>query len=104
MLVRAQAGQDSKPGKAAVKAFALRIYFMLAGSVVGAFIGAGIGIAAFGTAIAGTFPLGIIAGIVGYRSGFRVQQGLWRWRGVRGTPPTVASILRKRYGPGRNTI
>jgi len=35
-------------------------------SGVGAWIGSGIGIAAWGTAIAGTFPVAVVAGTVGW--------------------------------------
>jgi len=40
---------------------------ILIGTVVGAFFGSGMGIAAFGGAIAGTIPLAAIGGYIGFR-------------------------------------
>ena len=42
---------------------------MVIGALIGAFIGSSMGIAGYGTAIAGTIPLAILGGYVGYRLG-----------------------------------
>jgi uncharacterized protein YcfJ len=42
---------------------------IVVGAVVGAFLGSSIGIAGFGTAIAGTIPIAILGGYIGYRIG-----------------------------------
>jgi uncharacterized protein YcfJ len=42
---------------------------IVAGAVIGALLGSSIGIAGFGTAIAGTIPLAILGGYIGYRVG-----------------------------------
>jgi len=42
---------------------------MVVGALIGAFVGSSIGIAGFGGAIAGTIPIAILGGYVGYRVG-----------------------------------
>ena len=44
---------------------------MIAGALIGAFLGSSIGIAGYGSAIAGTIPLAAIGGYIGYRLGSR---------------------------------
>jgi hypothetical protein len=40
---------------------------IIVGAIVGAFFGSSIGIAGFGGGIAGTIPLAILGGYIGYR-------------------------------------
>jgi hypothetical protein len=40
---------------------------IIIGVVIGAFLGSSIGIAGFGGAIAGTIPIAILGGYIGYR-------------------------------------
>ena len=44
---------------------------MVIGALIGAFVGSSIGIAGFGGAIAGTIPIAILCGYIGYRVGVR---------------------------------
>lgn len=48
-----------------------RKILMIAGALIGAFLGSSIGIAGYGSAIAGTIPLAAIGGYIGYRLGSR---------------------------------
>ena len=43
--------------------------YMVIGALIGAFVGSSIGIAGFGGAIAGTIPIAILCGYIGYRVG-----------------------------------
>ncbi|MDD9962874.1 MAG: hypothetical protein OXU70_12360 [Gammaproteobacteria bacterium] len=49
-----------------------KVKYMLIGAVVGAILGSSMGIAAFGGAIAGTLPVGVLGGLAGW------QLGKWR--------------------------
>ena len=43
--------------------------FMIIGALIGAFVGSSIGIVALGDGIAGTIPIAILGGYIGYRVG-----------------------------------
>jgi len=43
--------------------------FIIIGALIGAFVGSSIGIVALGGGIAGTIPIAILGGYVGYRVG-----------------------------------
>lgn len=43
--------------------------FLAIGALIGAFVGSSIGIVGFGSAIAGTIPIAILGGYIGYRLG-----------------------------------
>ena len=47
---------------------------MVIGALIGAFVGSSIGIAGFGGAIAGTIPIAILCGYIGYRVGMGMMR------------------------------
>ena len=68
-------GKNAEANLEAIVSWLLRSrgFWLLLGVVVGAFVGSGIGIAGFGGAIAGTVPLAVIGGYIGYRIGTRLR-------------------------------